>query len=181
MEEEKDRFDELNNKLDELKQLIEEGNERESYLKNLNDKLYKDLKKYQDGMLDVVLEAIYSEIIIIIRDLKNQAVHIPAECTEQNYTALFKKYEEVPQRLLDMLYEHDVEPYCAVDSKFEPRKQEISALVHTADPNKRNCIKESVSDGFIRHVISEEGDTIDKILKKERVVAYKYEEDKKDE
>lgn len=181
MEEEKGRYDELIKKVEELKELIESGNERETHLKELNDKLYNDLKKYQDGMLDVILEAIYGEIIIIVRDLNNQAAHIPKECTEQNYTVLFRKFKEVPQRLLDMLYEHDVEPYSAVDNKFEPRRQDIASLVSTTDPDKRNCIKESVAEGFVRHILSEEGDTIDKVLKKEKVIAYKYEEDKQDE
>lgn len=181
MTEEKGGFGEFGDKLDELKELINSYNERDRYLRELNDKLYKDLKKYQDGMLDVILEAIYTEIIIIIRDLKNQASHIPEENSEQNYETLRKKFNEIPQRLIDMLYEHDVESYSAVDNKFEPRKQDIASLVSTSDPNKRNCIKESVAEGFVRHVISGDGETVDKVLKKEKVVAFKYEEGNQNE
>ena len=168
-------------KMEELKGLFENKIAADSHLKEINDKLYGNLKKYQDGMLDTIVESVYSEIILIIKDLESQVSHIPKECTEENYNKLFKRFSAIPLRLMDLLYEHDVEPYQVQGDLFEAKRQDISSTVVTNDESLKNHVKESVSKGYLRHIIAENGDSVDKVLRKEKVIVYKYEEGKNNE
>ncbi len=168
-------------KMEELKDLFENKIAADSHLKEINDKLYGNLKKYQDGMLDTIVESVYSEIILIIKDLESQVSHIPKECTEENYNKLFKRFSAIPLRLMDLLYEHDVEPYQVQGDLFEAKRQDISSTVVTNDESLKNHVKESISKGYLRHMISENGDSVDKVLRKEKVIVYKYEEGKNNE
>ena len=168
-------------KMEELKDLFENKIAADSHLKEINDKLYGNLKKYQDGMLDTMVESVYSEIILIIKDLESQVSHIPKECTEENYNKLFKRFSAIPLRLMDLLYEHDVEPYQVQGDLFEAKRQDISSTVVTNDESLKNHVKESISKGYLRHMIAENGDSVDKVLRKGKVIVYKYEEGKNNE
>lgn len=174
-------IDEISRKLDDLTEMFDSKISKDAHLKELNSRLYDNLKQYQDGMLDSFMERVLNDLIRVIRDVENQVAYYPEECSEERYSSLLKAFTDIPIRLADLLYEYDVEPYETEGDRFEPKRQEISSTVSTQDTSLRNTVKDRVCRGWLRHTMSKDGEIVDKVIRKEKVTVYKLEEVKGDE
>ncbi len=134
------------------------------YKNRLFDEMHKQLMKYQDDVLQSVMEPVILEIISLLDGIKKYERFIPEEVTAENYGKLKKRFTDIRGDLEDLLEDMDVSKYETDDTVLDAKRQKIIKTVLTDDTAKNNTIESKLSDGYIFK---------NKIIKYEKVSVYK--------
>lgn len=155
---------ELSVKMDALLELFKNKIETDTYKNRLFDEMHKQLMKYQDDVLQSVMEPVILEIISLLDGIKKYECFIPEEVTAENYGKLKKRFTDIRGDLEDLLEDMDVSKYETDDTVLDAKRQKIIKTVLTDDTAKNNTIESKLSDGYIFK---------NKIIKYEKVSVYK--------
>ena len=155
---------ELSVKMDALLELFKNKIETDTYKNRLFDEMHKQLMKYQDDVLQSVMEPVILEIISLLDGIKKYERCIPEEVTAENYGKLKKRFTDIRGDLEDLLEDMDVSKYETDDTVLDAKRQKIIKTVLTDDTAKNNTIESKLSDGYIFK---------NKIIKYEKVSVYK--------
>lgn len=120
----------------------------------LNDKLYSDLRKYQEGIIQETTLPLLKGIISIINDLERKS-RFSAEDTQLT--------NEILQRLKDLLFEFDIYEIES-DNTFNAKNHRIIKVIPTDDDSLNNVVAKKLSSGFQKG---------DQVIVKEAIELYK--------
>ena len=163
----------LQDVLDHEEKIISALTEDKSILE-MNNRLYEETRRFHEGLVEKTNNSMANEIIQTIRDLQQVIDRIPEEATPENYTKLKNQLSSIPLRLEDILYDHDIEPFTGEGETFDAKTQTAVATIQTDLPALRNVVAEHRQPGYIRRETLGDGTIKTYVLKKERVVVYKY-------
>lgn len=156
--------DRLYDKLCDLEKLFKERIAYDEHKNELFDKLYEDKKRYENDIVASVTDPIILEIIRVIEEIRAQIAKIPYEANQENYDKLVKRLKDIPQRLEDVLYECDVEPYEVAGDEPDTKQQKIVQAVETKDPELAGKIAARLTCGYKKG---------NRVIKSERINVYK--------
>lgn len=139
----------------------------------LFDNMHRELIKYQNGIMDKLLETMALDIIQLIDAIKgNIRVYEKKEPNGDNYIRLLKIVKGIAQDLEDILYRQSIEPYRVAGHEVDVKRQKIIQTMDTDDERKHNLVAVRVADGY-----EKEG----KVIRPERIKIYKYSPENKEE
>ena len=151
-------------KLCELEKLFKDRIAYDEHKNQLFDKLYEDKKRYEDDVIASITDPIIMDIIRVIEEVQAQIDKIPEESSQENYDNLVKKYKSIPQRLEDILYEYDIEPYDVIGDDPDVKQQKIVRVVETENAELSGRIAEKLTRGYKKG---------NRVIKSERITVYK--------
>lgn len=156
----------INEKLASLQESFDEKIANDAYKNKLFDDMHRELVRYQNGVVDRIIEPFALDLIQAIDAIKSD-IHFfeEKEPTEENYQKLVKALKNIPQDLEDILYRQSIEPYQVSGADVDVRKQKIIQMIPTENPVKNNQVAVRIASGY-----EKEG----KVLRPERIKVYKY-------
>lgn len=156
--------DRIYEKLCSMEALFRERIAYDEHKNALFDKLYEDKKRYENDMIASITDPFIMEIIQVIEELREQIEKIPGQVSQENYEKLAKRIRAIPQRLEDVLYEHDVEPYEVSGEDPDVKQQKIIGTVETEDKEMAGKVARRLSCGYKKG---------NRVIKSERIMVYK--------
>ncbi len=159
--------DRLYQKMCDLEELFKERIAYDEHKNALFDKLYDDKKKYENDVIASVTDPIILEVIHVIEEIRAQMKKIPGEANQENYDRLKKRFAGIPQRLEDLLYEQNVEPYSVEGDVPDMKQQKVINAVETEENDLGGKIAERLTCGYKKG---------NRIIKPERINVYKVKE-----
>lgn len=132
----------------------------------LFDEMHRELNRYQNGMMDKILETMALDVIQLTDDVKKY-VHLyeRLEPTEENYRKLLRILKGLSQDLDDVLYRQSIEAYKVDGHEVDVRRQKIVQTVETNEEAKNNRIAYRMADGYEMN---------GKVIRPERIKIFKY-------
>lgn len=151
-----------------LQQTFDDKIAEDTHKNGLFDNMHRELVRYQNGVLDKIVDTIALDIIQLVDTTKGHVrVYEKKEPTEENYKKLLRIVKGIAEDLEDILYRQNIESYRVPGHEVDVHRQKIIQTVPTDDKSKDNRIAVRVADGY------EKGD---KILRPERIKIFKYKE-----
>lgn len=163
-----DKFQQVNSLLKDLYINKQEFSEKDSLIKDL----HKELQGYKGDLYKQILSPILLELISWTDKIRNTASYYHRDVASDELPGLFKRlleeYEKLSVQVEDILYNFDVEPYSSKEGEpFNVKRHKAVMTESIADSEKDKTIKSNVKVGYM--------DSQEKIIRKEEVVVYKYE------
>ena len=162
------KLDAVQQELADLQKKFDDKIAEDTHKNGLFDNMHRELVRYQNGVLDKIVDTMALDIIQLVDSTKSHArVYSKKEPTEENYKKLLKIVKGIAEDLGDILYRQNIESYRVTGHEVDARRQKIIQTVPTDDKSKNNLVAVRVADGY------EKGD---KVLRPERIKIFKYEE-----
>ena len=162
------KLDVVEQELVDLQKKFDDKIAEDTHKNGLFDNMHRELVRYQNGVLDKIVDTMALDIIQLVDSTKSHArVYSKKEPTEENYKKLLKIVKGIAEDLGDILYRQNIESYRVTGHEVDVRRQKIIQTVPTDDKSKDNLVAVRVADGY------EKGD---KVLRPERIKIFKYEE-----
>lgn len=162
------KLDAIQQALAVLQQTFDDKIAEDTHKNGLFDNMHRELVRYQNGVLDKIVDTIALDIIQLVDTTKGHVrVYEKKEPTEENYKKLLRIVKGIAEDLEDILYRQNIESYRVPGHEVDVHRQKIIQTVPTDDKSKDNRIAVRVADGY------EKGD---KILRPERIKIFKYKE-----
>lgn len=162
------KLDAVQQALATLQQTFDDKIAEDTHKNGLFDNMHRELVRYQNGVLDKIVDTIALDIIQLVDTTKGHVrVYEKKEPTEENYKKLLRIVKGIAEDLEDILYRQNIESYRVPGHEVDVHCQKIIQTVPTDDKSKDNRIAVRVADGY------EKGD---KILRPERIKIFKYKE-----
>lgn len=162
------KLDVVEQELADLQKKFDDKIAEDTHKNGLFDNMHRELVRYQNGVLDKIVDTMALDIIQLVDSTKSHArVYSKKEPTEENYKKLLKIVKGIAEDLGDILYRQNIESYRVTGHEVDVRRQKIIQTVPTDDKSKDNLVAVRVADGY------EKGD---KVLRPERIKIFKYEE-----
>lgn len=134
----------------------------------LFDEMHRELTRYQNGVMDKIVETMALDIIQLVDSTKGHVrVYEEKEATEDNYKRLLRVVKGIAEDLQDILYRQNIESYSVAGDEVDVRRQKIIQILDTAEADKDNLVAERTAEGY------EKGE---KVLRPERIKIFKYKE-----
>ena len=162
------KLDVVEQELVDLQKKFDDKIAEDTQKNGLFDNMHRELVRYQNGVLDKIVDTMALDIIQLVDSTKSHArVYSKKEPTEENYKKLLKIVKGIAEDMGDILYRQNIESYRVTGHEVDVRRQKIIQTVPTDDKSKDNLVAVRVADGY------EKGD---KVLRPERIKIFKYEE-----
>ena len=162
------KLDVVEQELVDLQKKFDDKIAEDTHKNGLFDNMHRELVRYQNGVLDKIVDTMALDIIQLVDSTKSHArVYSKKEPTEENYKKLLKIVKGIAEDLGDILYRQNIESYRVTGHEVDVRRQKIIQTVPTDDKSKDNLVAVRVADGY------EKGD---KVLRPEKIKIFKYEE-----
>ena len=162
-----EKLDAVQQALATLQQSFDDKIAEDAHKNGLFDNMHRELVRYQNGVLDKIVDTIALDIIQLVDSTKGHVrVYEKKEPTEENYKKLLRIVKGIAEDLEDILYRQNIESYRVPGHEVDTRHQKIIQTVPTDDKSKDNLIAVRAADGY------EKGD---KVLRPERIKIFKYE------
>ena len=162
-----EKLDAVQQALATLQQSFDDKIAEDAHKNGLFDNMHRELVRYQNGVLDKIVDTIALDIIQLVDSTKGHVrVYEKKEPTEENYKKLLRIVKGIAEDLEDILYRQNIESYRVPGHEVDTRRQKIIQTVPTDDKSKDNLVAVRVADGY------EKGD---KVLRPERIKIFKYE------
>lgn len=162
-----EKLDAVQQALAALQQTFDDKIAEDTHKNGLFDNMHRELVRYQNGVLDKIVDTIALDIIQLVDTTKGHArVYEKKEPTEENYKKLLRIVKGIAEDLEDILYRQSIESYRVPGHEVDVRRQKIIQTIPTDDKSKDNLIAIRAADGY------EKGD---KVLRPERIKIFKYE------
>lgn len=162
-----EKLDAVQQALATLQQSFDDKIAEDTHKNGLFDNMHRELVRYQNGVLDKIVDTIALDIIQLVDSTKGHVrVYEKKEPTEENYKKLLRIVKGIAEDLEDILYRQNIESYRVPGHEVDTRRQKIIQTVPTDDKSKDNLIAVRAADGY------EKGD---KVLRPERIKIFKYE------
>lgn len=163
-------YEDIINRLDNIKESFDESIKYDKYKDKLFDNLHKELIQYKNGLLDKIIETMAMDIIQMIDTTKKTInLYNTKEFSEENYKRLLGLFEGVAEDLQDIIYRQSIQPYSVAGDQVDVKQQKIISIEETTDIALDNKIVARLAEGY-----EKDG----KVLRPERISIYKYKEDK---
>lgn len=157
---------EILERLDRLQEAFDDKIAEDEHKNKLFDNMHKELTKYQNGLLDKLVDSIAMDIIQLLDATgRNRDIYSEKEPSEENYAKLLRCVKGVAEDLEDILYRQDIEPYSVPGDEVDVRRQKIIQIINTDDEALDNKVAERTAVGYTKG---------DKIMRPERIKIYKY-------
>lgn len=138
----------------------------DAHKNTLFDKMHEELVRYQNGVLDRLVESMALDIIQLVDSTKQSvSFYEEKEVTEDSYKSLLGVVKGIIEDLGDILYRQSIETYQVAGDEVNVRRQKIIQTIPTDDCSKENLVAERTADGY-----EKEG----KVLRPERIKIFKY-------
>lgn len=162
------KFQQVNSCLKDLYINKQDISEKDSIIKDL----HKELQVYKGDLYKQILSPIILELISWVDKIRNTASYYHQEIIPEQYPVWFKRlrdeYEKLSIQVEDILYNFDIEPYSSQEGEpFNVKRHKAIMTELTVDSEKDKTVKSSIKVGYM--------DSQEKIIRKEEVVLYKYE------
>ena len=132
----------------------------------LFDEMHQELIRYQNGILDKIVETMALDIIQMADSTKRSLrLYEEKEPSEDNYRRLLRVIEGIAEDLDDILYRQSIEPYQVAGAQVDVRRQKIVQTVETDQQDRDNLVAVRVADGYEKN---------GKVIRPERIKIYKY-------
>ena len=132
----------------------------------LFDEMHQELIRYQNGILDKIVETMALDIIQMADSTKRSLrLYEEKEPSEDNYRRLLRVREGIAEDLDDILYRQSIEPYQVAGAQVDVRRQKIVQTVETDQQDRDNLVAVRVADGYEKN---------GKVIRPERIKIYKY-------
>ena len=132
----------------------------------LFDEMHQELIRYQNGILDKIVETMALDIIQMADSTKRSLrLYEEKEPSEDNYRRLLLVIEGIAEDLDDILYRQSIEPYQVAGAQVDVRRQKIVQTVETDQQDRDNLVAVRVADGYEKN---------GKVIRPERIKIYKY-------
>ena len=132
----------------------------------LFDEMHQELIRYQNGILDKIVETMALDIIQMADSTKRSLrLYEEKEPSEDNYRRLLRVIEGIAEDLDDILYRQSIEPYQVAGAQVDVRRQKIVQTVETDQQDRDNLVAARVADGYEKN---------GKVIRPERIKIYKY-------
>ncbi|HZW68194.1 MAG TPA: nucleotide exchange factor GrpE [Pseudogracilibacillus sp.] len=171
---ESEKIDNLQNELLSLKEMqekiTEDFNEKLKYddhKEQLIDQLHKELQEYKADVLKSTITPIVNDLIMVSDNIHKLVGNYRSTEEALDGEEILAHLESVTLDIDNVLFRQGIEPYQCLGEKIEPLKQTISKTVKTSDESEVKKIAERLRKGY-------EWD--DKIIRKEHVSVYVYDE-----
>lgn len=149
-----------------LQECFDEKIAQDTHKNGLFDDMHRELVRYQNGVVDKIVETLALDIIQLVDSTKGHVrVYEKKEATEDNYKRLLRIVKGVAEDLEDILYRQSIESYRVPGHEVDVRKQKIIQVVETEDQSKDNLIAARMADGY-----EKDG----KVIRPERIKIFKY-------
>lgn len=153
-------------KIEELQDAFARKIERDTHKERMFDNMHKELIGFQNEVYEKPVSSLALDLIQIIDYIKKDYVfYSDGEITEERYKKLLKCVLSIAQELEDALYRHEIEPYNVPGDMVDTKRQKIISVVDTDDQDLMGKIAERLADGYEKN---------GKVLRPERIKAYKY-------
>lgn len=137
----------------------------DAHKNTLFDKMHEELVRYQNGVLDRLVESMALDIIQMV-DFTKRCLHdYEEEVTEDSYQGLLDVVKGIIKDLNDVLYRQGIESYQVVGEEVDARRQKILQTVETDEQARHNLVAVRVAEGY-----EKDG----RIIRPERIKIYKY-------
>ena len=161
------KLDAVQQALATLQQTFDDKIAEDTHKNGLFDNMHRELVRYQNGVLDKIVDTIALDIIQLVDTTKGHVrVYEKKEPTEENYKKLLRIVKGIAEDLEDILYRQNIESYRVPGHEVDTRRQKIIQTMPTDDKSKDNLVAIRAADGY------EKGD---KVLRPERIKIFKYE------
>lgn len=160
--------------LDELK-IIRAKQEELTLLNSEKDSiirdLHKDIQKYKEGLGKEFLLPLIMELVSWGDKIRQTVTFYYQEFNEEEFSSKFEQLREefrkMEHQISDILYNFDVETFCAeIGTEYNPKRQHALKAIETDEPANDKCICETIHPGY------ENGSG--RVLRKEIVYVYKF-------
>ena len=132
----------------------------------LFDEMHQELIRYQNGILDKIVETMALDIIQMADSTKRSLrLYEEKEPSEDNYRRLLRVIEGIAEDLDDILYRQSIEPYQVAGAQVDVRRQKIVQTVETDQQDRDNLVAVRVADGYEKN---------GKVIRPARIKIYKY-------
>lgn len=132
----------------------------------LFNEMHQELIRYQNGILDKIVETMALDIIQMADSTKRSLrLYEEKEPSEDNYRRLLRVIEGIAEDLDDILYRQSIEPYQVAGAQVDVRRQKIVQTVETDQQDRDNLVAARVADGYEKN---------GKVIRPERIKIYKY-------
>ena len=162
-----DKLDAIQQALATLQQTFDDKIAEDTHKNGLFDNMHRELVRYQNGVLDKIVDTIALDIIQLVDTTKGHVrVYEKKDPTEENYKKLLRIVKGIAEDLEDILYRQNIESYRVPGHEVDVRRQKIIQTIPTDDKSKDNRIAIRVADGY---------EKAEKVLRPERIKIFKYE------
>lgn len=149
-----------------LQQSFDDKIAEDHYKNGLFDSMHCELTRYQNGVLDKVVDVVALDIIQLKDTTSGHVcVYEQKEPNEENYKRLLRIVKGIAEDMQDILYRQNIEPYTVAGDAVDVRRQKIIQTVPTDDPAKDNLVAVRAAEGYEKS---------GKVLRPERIKIYKY-------
>lgn len=161
------KLDVIQQALTALQQSFDDKIAEDAHKNGLFDNMHRELTRYQNGVLDKIVDTIALDIIQLVDTTKGHVrVYEKKEATEENYKRLLRIVKGIAEDLEDILYRQSIESYRVEGHEVDVRRQKIIQTIPTDDKSKDNLVAVRAADGY-----EKDG----KVLRPERIKIFKYE------
>ena len=162
-----EKLDAVQQALSELQQTFDDKIAEDTHKNGLFDNMHRELTRYQNGLMDKIVETMAMDIIQLVDSTKGHIrVYEKKEPTEDNYKRLFRVMKGIAEDLEDILYRQSIESYNVAGREVDVKRQRIIQTIPTDDKRKDNLVAVRAAEGY-----EKDG----KIIRPERIKIYKYE------
>ena len=162
-----EKLDAVQQALSELQQTFDDKIAEDTHKNGLFDNMHRELTRYQNGLMDKIVETMAMDIIQLVDSTKGHIrVYEKKEPTEDNYKRLFRVIKGIAEDLEDILYRQSIESYNVAGREVDVKRQRIIQTIPTDDKRKDNLVAVRAAEGY-----EKDG----KIIRPERIKIYKYE------
>lgn len=143
------KLDAVQQELADLQKKFDDKIAEDTHKNGLFDNMHRELVRYQNGVLDKIVDTMALDIIQLVDSTKSHArVYSKKEPTEENYKKLLKIVKGIAEDLGDILYRQNIESYRVTGHEVDVRRQKIIQTVPTDDKSKDNLVAVRVADGL---------------------------------
>src|SRR5699024_8556704 len=139
----------------------------DDHKEQLIDQLHKELQEYKADILKSTITPIVNDLIMVSDNIHKLVGNYRSTEEDLNGDEILNHLESVTLDIDNFLFRQGIEPYQSLGDKVEPLKQTISKTVKIGDQAQVKQIAERLRKGY-------EWD--DKIIRKEHVSVYVYDE-----
>lgn len=140
----------------------------DDHKEQLIDQLHKELQTYKADVLKSTITPIVNDLIMVSDNIQKLVGNYRSTEEPLDGEEILTHLESVTLDIDNVLFRQGIEPYQCLGEKVEPLKQTISKTIKTGDKADVKKIAERLRKGY-------EWD--DKIIRKEHVSVYVYDED----
>lgn len=161
-----EKLAEMQEAIGRLQECFDEKIAQDAHKNGLFDDMHRELVRYQNGVVDKIVETLALDIIQLVDSTKGHVrVYEKKEATEDNYKRLLRIVKGIAEDLEDILYRQSIESYRVPGHEVDVRKQKIIQVVETEEQSKDNLIAARMADGY-----EKDG----KVIRPERIKIFKY-------